>query len=291
MSDGRKALLVNRYETITDQQLREASSRHGLRVCPKVGVAEVLNIQYSGITSEEYTYALKANFDFVVATDNDVAYPLFAVEFDEPHHRTDPKTIRRDRMKNALCERFRLPLLRIDEGWLRPIRQWTVLRWIIEVQGLYDAWRQEQEEGRIPWEEDFYWPLIFDVDGQGRLVDRPYDLALEAIRALHEACARGVTTTLVEQQISHEDEHGYMVCYGVLPLAAGGYIIEQGRCWSFHFRPVTPRDLAQDLATIAVAEALRRHESGGYVPHSEEQLAALRARTEGWRVEGAVFSE
>lgn len=37
MNDGRKALMVNRYETITDQQLREASARHGLRVCPKVG--------------------------------------------------------------------------------------------------------------------------------------------------------------------------------------------------------------------------------------------------------------
>lgn len=291
MSDRRKPLIVNRYETVTDQQLREAAARHGMRVCPKVGMAEALNIERSGITSEEYTYALKANFDFVVVTDNENAYPLFAVEFDEPHHQTDPKTIRRDKMKNALCKRFRLPLLRIDEGWLRPIRRWTILTWIIEVQGSHNAWRQDQEEGRIPWDEDFYWPLIFEAGDKGRLGDRPYDLALDAIAALHDACARGVTTTLTEQMVSNEDENGHMVCYGILPLTSGGYIIEQGRCWAFDFHPVTRRDLAEDLATVAVAAALQRYEDGRYVPHSEEQLAALRARTKGWRVEGAVFKD
>ena len=291
MAGGLKSLLVNRYEAITDQQLREAAAKRGMRVCPKVGVADVLKIEHSGISDEDYGYALKAHFDFVLATDDEIAHPLFGVEFDGGRHRTDRRVATLDARKNALCQRFRFPLLRIDEAWLEPIRQWTILKWIIEVQALYDAWTQEQEEGHIPWTEDFYWPFVIETDNTGRIVDRPYDLAAEALTEMHMACRRGVTIAHVNETLTSEDDQGYTVAHGILPLTAGGYIIETARCWSFSFPPVSPSELAEDLVLVAVATTLRQYELGAYTPHSEEQLAALRARTNGWLRQGMLLKD
>src|SRR5262245_38456958 len=97
-----RPLLVNPFEILTDEALREAAERTGYRVCPKVRIADVLKIDGSGIVDAEYRYALRAHFDFLV-TSGERGLPEFAVEFDGPHHDSDLETILRDRMKEALC--------------------------------------------------------------------------------------------------------------------------------------------------------------------------------------------
>lgn len=54
MGDRLRQLLVNRYETITDKQLREVAASRRMRVCPKVGLADAVSIDNSGISDEEY---------------------------------------------------------------------------------------------------------------------------------------------------------------------------------------------------------------------------------------------
>jgi very-short-patch-repair endonuclease len=104
--------LLNQSEDATDQRLRAASRRHDASVFPKVRLADILPIEGSGITNREYSYALNAHVDFVVAdADHD---PLFAVEFDGPTHRSEKQMVR-DEIKNRLCRRLGLPLIRIDE--------------------------------------------------------------------------------------------------------------------------------------------------------------------------------
>jgi hypothetical protein len=60
------------------------------------------------MTDEQFTYALRSEFDFVIA-DGANGMPQFAVEFDERHHLTDRATIRRDRLKAQVCDHLGLP--------------------------------------------------------------------------------------------------------------------------------------------------------------------------------------
>lgn len=76
-------LLVNGHEVLTDQSLERAASAAGYRIAPKVRIADVLAIRGSGLSDPQYSYALRAHFDFVV-TESDERIPEFAVEFDGP---------------------------------------------------------------------------------------------------------------------------------------------------------------------------------------------------------------
>jgi hypothetical protein len=77
----------------------------GVEVYAKLRVADAIAIDRSGISNEEYSYALKAHFDVLVARDN---LPILAIEFDGAGH--NPKN---DHLKNRLCDRFGLPLVRV----------------------------------------------------------------------------------------------------------------------------------------------------------------------------------
>jgi hypothetical protein len=74
-------------------------------------LADVLPIENSGISNRYYDYALRAHFDILVADDQD--RPKLAIEFGGKGH--DPA---KDHLKNELCERFELPLVRITSEHL-----------------------------------------------------------------------------------------------------------------------------------------------------------------------------
>lgn len=144
--DRRRSLLVNIGEAETDAVLRETADKLGSRVFVKPRLADVVDIDRSGLSNEEYAYALKAHLDFVLAgAPNGQAF--FAVEFDEPYHDTDPAARRRDAMKNAICERLGLPLLRIDADYLRRIQDFRLLAWLVELWFLDDAFSAAQARG------------------------------------------------------------------------------------------------------------------------------------------------
>lgn len=145
----RKNLLINRWEQATDVALAEAAARCGVRVFAKVRVASALPIDRSGLTAEEFSYALRAEFDFVVA-DGERGTPQFAIEFDEHHHLTDATTIARDRLKSAVCRRFALPLVRIDSAYLRRERRFTLIGYLLEAWHMERSFDAAQERGEIP---------------------------------------------------------------------------------------------------------------------------------------------
>ena len=285
--DYRKPLLLNEYEEVTDQALREVAEKHGLRVCPKVALSEALDIDRAQLTGGLKNYALKASFDFVVA-DGRTTLPEFAVEFDGSWHHTDPETMRRDEKKNDLCRRLGLRLLRIDSAWLWEVRGATVLGWLIEVRKAYEQYLDAHGD-RFPYGEDFYYPFVVTLDDKGNIKDQPLDLTLPARQYMWDANARGITKSFSNETVRGRDERGYTVVHSILPLSSGGCIIETVRTWTFNFPPVDPHELAEDLSTVLTAERLRQYELGKYVPQSEEQLASLRQRTEGWIREGAVL--
>jgi hypothetical protein len=153
--DRRRKILANEYEVFTDKTLRETTSRCGVQVFTKVRMADSLDLASSGVSNEEYSYALRVHFDFVVARKDSTA--AFAVEFDGPKHDTDPDVVRRDALKNSICDKLGMPLLRIDADFLHPIgkSRFSILGWAVEVWFLYEGFCEAQATGQVPYDEPF----------------------------------------------------------------------------------------------------------------------------------------
>ena len=290
IADRRKRILINRYEVITDKELRRVVEEYGGRVCPKVRLADVFHISRSGISDPLYRYALQSHFDFLI-TDEATRLPLFAVEFDGSNHWRDPDLIRRDKMKQAVCEQFDFPLLRIDSEFLRQYRSFTLLSWLTELWFLHEAWYEAQRRGEVPLDEPFiYFGFMKLREGGG--IEYPFDLAQPTHLLIIRSYDEGYVAGVCPEYISREPEVGdtRSTAYAVLPLPKNRYIIGRASCRLFHFPPIGPATLVMDLSTVDLGERLKRYLKGEYVPDSAEQLATLHKHTEGWSREGSILS-
>lgn len=147
-------------EQMTYERLREACSRNSAQIFAKVRLADVLPIENSGISGDLYRFALQSHFDFVIA--NERHLPLFAVEFDGLSHR-DAAQVNRDSKKDLLCERFQLPVLRINAEYLnRRYGELDLLTWFVEVWFLSRDFDEAQARGEVPPDEPFD-PCMFMV--------------------------------------------------------------------------------------------------------------------------------
>jgi len=126
--DRRRKILVNNYEKLADELINKAVKPYGARVCPKIGLKDILDINNSGISNEEYSYALKAHIDFCVVNHND--FVEFGLEIDESHHFLDSETIKKDKIKDKLCSKLGFPLLRISDKSLEKVKNLEILAWL-----------------------------------------------------------------------------------------------------------------------------------------------------------------
>jgi len=173
--------LVNRQEENAHGELKTVADDYGYVVYLKVRVADVLPIEDSGIASELYTYALKSHFDFV-ACDRDYN-PVFVVEFDGPSHRAETQRWR-DKMKDILCVRFAMPVLRINTNHLvQKYNKASLPRWIISAWELQKSFDEAQERGHIPWDEGFD-PVMLWHPGKTLEEIHPHWLSLRPRRSI-----------------------------------------------------------------------------------------------------------
>jgi Protein of unknown function (DUF2726) len=273
--DRRKPMLVNAGEVETDAVLREVADKLGVRVFPKPRVADVLNIDKSGLSSTEYTYALKAHLDFVVADEKD-GRPHFAVEFDGAYHESSIDAQRRDEMKGAICDRLGLPLLRIDADYLRDVKGFRLLAWLVELWFLYEAFSEQQERGYIPWDEPFDAYSVVDHDEEGAWVF-PYGLADEARKKVWLAHAEGrCRDYTVNYMFCSRADYGES--FAVLQVADERWVISHVRIRAFRFPPVTPGELAADLAVVEAVEKFEEVERGIGLAAGPEQYEAVVAK-------------
>jgi hypothetical protein len=293
--DRRKSLLVNIGEVATDAALREAAERNSVRIFPKVRVADALEISRSGLSDEEYGYALRAHFDFVIA-DPENGRAHFAVEFDEPHHDTDEATSARDTMKDSISERLGLPVIRIDADFLRTVGQFTLVGWLVDLWFLHEWFIEAQERGDMPRDEPFAYFGFIEENEEGS-VDYPFFLSFPARKAIAAAWRAGIAARGIPEVVSQWDweiEGRYSTAYAILPLADDSFVIGRARCRLF-FRtprkPVDVRELAGELAIVDLAERLDGISRGEILPATREQLVALRAETDGWLREGALLDD
>ena len=151
--DRRKRIIANKYEAKVHDAIKAVAEKSNCVVYPKVRIADVLNIDRSGLNNQAYSYALKAHFDFLVADSESL--PAFSVEFDGPTHET-PEGRRRDELKNDICESLGLPLLRITAAYLEEENEtMSLLAWLTDLWFMSEAFLDAQESGTIPADEPF----------------------------------------------------------------------------------------------------------------------------------------
>lgn len=171
--------LLNNQEEIAFRELNSIVRENALRLFAKPRLSDVI-LKDEMLQQAEFDFFTKAHVDFVV-TDQETK-PLLIIEYDGLFH-ASPLQQRRDMMKDALCAKAGLGVLRINANHVTKLyRGISILRWIIEVTELEKAFYIAQEAGQVPWDEPFD-PAMFMSDGKGR--NWPYWLSISATQSLN----------------------------------------------------------------------------------------------------------
>jgi very-short-patch-repair endonuclease len=174
--------LLNKSESRVDAELAKIADEWGMRVHIKPRLADVITKEKTPLTQRVFDYYTRSHFDFVL-TDTEMR-PVMAIEYDGPLHQTDPKQAERDAIKNDLCKDAGLGILRINDNHVTKLyRGMTLLRWIIEVRAMEEAFYEAQQVGQIPYDEPFD-PGLIASDGKGKRF--PYWLSAPATISIHE---------------------------------------------------------------------------------------------------------
>jgi Protein of unknown function (DUF2726) len=269
-----KRVLVNKYEEETDAGLKEAAARSNALVFSKVGIKDILDIDKGRalLTKEEYSYAFKAHFDFVV-TRADTS-PVFVVEYDGSMHYADPATIERDKKKNAICQKLGMPLLRIDSQYLRRIGNFSLIGWLTELWFIYEEWVEAQEKGLVPYDEPFLYFLVLGYD--------PFAASRIFIQRLFEEKRILDPAPTVATAI---DDQGYARAIAWVRVTEELTVLGHARCLFFMTRlipSVGAHSLAEELAIVDAAEKLKRYCRGDYQPVNNEEMHEWHDRFYQW---------
>lgn len=245
--------ILNSYEEITYHCLKEVTDRVGLHVFSKLRIADALPINRSGISEDDFSYALKAHFDFVVLNTDFKA--LFAVEFDGPTHRND-KQIANDVKKDKIATHFKLPLLRINANYVdKKYRGLDLLTYFVKVWFLHEAFYKAQEAGHIPWDEPFD-PTSVLVD-ESRKKHWPFWLSLKAQANIGELFkAKLVESPGANYWVGTDDVNRYR-CLAWIHLHNGATCFVTTGMQSQNF-PIHKIEILEQIAVIDLKEDLAK---------------------------------
>jgi very-short-patch-repair endonuclease len=174
--------LLNRSEETAFRELKRIADDNDMRVFSKTRLSDVIVKGGAYLSQRKFDYFTRCHCDYVV-TDADFR-PLMVIEYDGPLH-VDARQRERDAIKNDLCRRAGLGLLRINDRHVTKLyRGMSVLRWIIEVSELAKAFDKAQREGQVPNDEPFD-PAAFDSFGAGTK-RFPYWLSAPATQSFYD---------------------------------------------------------------------------------------------------------
>ena len=113
---GAVAEVLNPGEQVLYRELLKRVAGSRVLLAPKMRVLDSLEPGLvPTLMQQERDYAFRAHFDMVLV-DQESFRPVAAVELDGATHENDPVTLARDRLKNSLCEKAGLPLIRVRWG-------------------------------------------------------------------------------------------------------------------------------------------------------------------------------
>ncbi len=212
--------------------------------------ADVLPIERSGISDLHYEFALKAHFDFIVSKDN---VPLFAVEFDGESHLAAAQ-IEKDRIKDQLCKRFGLPIVRINARFVvKAYRQMDLLSWFVHVWFLQKGFDEAQSSGAIPPDEPFCaWSFCFG--------DKPFPLFLSAVvreKIRRLATAKRLADSIPSHYIGRDENHNLR---GLTWLMVDNdrWLCAKSGMRSQQF-PIDQTEVYDDIIVFAIWEKIERY--------------------------------
>jgi len=171
--------LLNRSEAIVFRELESIAKDNKMLVFPKTRLSDVIVKGSSYLTQREFDFYTRAHCDFVLT--DPACKPVAIIEYDGPLH-DDPKQQERDAIKDELCRKASMGLLRINAKHVTRYRGMSVLRWIVEISELQKGFLEAQESGQIPWDEPFD-PCFVDSFGDGKRF--PYWLSAPATQSFH----------------------------------------------------------------------------------------------------------
>jgi Protein of unknown function (DUF2726) len=280
--------LNNARESQLEGELSIAVGNFEGRVLPKIGLKDVLVIEGSGLNDEMYHYALMAHFDFVVYDAEEM--PCFVVEYDGPQHATNEQQRERDRKKDALCDAFGLPILRIDRKFLEDrFGRFSLVRWLAEVWFLKRQFDQEQAAGEIPLDEGFH-PLFFYRSGDSPLRPSHYPFIVSH-NLLRDALWSGAIKSYDYGVHVAKDASGYVNTYAFVEMHDATTLIARARLKSFAFEPFSAEELVTELASVAGADILKAYQRGEQVAATPQQVATARAEWKSWPITFAGYAD
>lgn len=269
--ERRRKIFVNEEEESAYLLLEKALKNRNARVFPKVRIADALLIEKSGLSIEEYSYALKGHFDYLVEPKGQAV--AFAIEFDEPYHDTENRARHNDKLKNTICEKLGLPLLRIQIDQFQQIGKYTILGWLVELWFLYNSFIETQEKGAVPPDELFdYSAFLTSTDSDGRTEWYPFDPFTHYRRLFYDLTESDEAFNCCV--IRCKTDQGYEESISAIYLTTGGTILGKGRCRTFSYPPVSAVELAEELAVRDVYIKYWQYKYGRYVtvPHAKADL-------------------
>ncbi|KKG08763.1 DUF2726 domain-containing protein [Methanosarcina sp. 2.H.A.1B.4] len=254
IGNNRRKRIENKQEERTHEILNDIAKEYEARIFTKTRVADVLEIGNTGLSDNEYKYALMAHFDFVV-TDNDYM-PKFAVEFDGSQHKSDASAIRRDELKNNICRKFGFPLLRITSEYFEKIGKFpTILSWITELYFLQELFYAAQDKGEIPQDEPWMW---FNVIG--------YDPVVRYRAFIRNAYGRGLCCDEVIKYICGRSKGSKSYAtLSTLKLSNDKYIASLVECLSIRYFPITAHDISKEISDYNIYKKFKKYLEGNNI--------------------------
>lgn len=279
---SRRKLLLNRYERAAHKLILDGAKPFGAEVFSKVRLADVLRIKHSGISDEQYKYALMSHFDFVVAKDE---FAHFAIEFDGPQHISDSDNMRNDRLKKEICDHLDFPLIRIDSQFLRPVcEKSAVLSWLVSM------WFKNQTFSNAacndtPTTKEYIGFFEFKNETQNLagnslqdaavanetasvLPDLPgsieYDTTRDPFSAYRKFYFSQVAEKYERESSFHNgrDKFGYALSCAVFRLDEKRSLVGRGRTQTSDDWPVCNKSVASDLACLDLFDRINLWLSG-----------------------------
>lgn len=108
--------MLNSGEQVLYRELLKRTAGSRVLLAPKMRVLDSLEpALVPTLTQQERDYAFRAHFDMVLV-DQESFKPVAVVELDGAIHVNDLITMARDRLKDSLCEKAGLPLIRVRWG-------------------------------------------------------------------------------------------------------------------------------------------------------------------------------
>ncbi|MGD9713258.1 MAG: DUF2726 domain-containing protein [Thermomicrobiales bacterium] len=277
MSSSIKQRLLNRYEEVTYDALSRACAGDGAKVFAKVRIADVFRLEKSGISAAEYSYALRAHFDFLVVSET--FHPLFSVEFDGPLHRSSELQRRRDETKNALCTRFDHGLLRINSNYLtRQFRGLGLLTYFVDAWFLERAFDEAQRKGIVPYDEPF--DMTFIISNGTSRTHWPYWLTRDIQLEIQQMHKRGQVAHMAPSHFVGTDAEGNYRCISWIELNDRDVISVRTGMREQRFPAVCKSDLISMLAMFDLYERIKEVLNGRVVQLSEREAFFLKVLPE-----------